>query len=103
MRKSKRMIRIEGVLGIFILVSLFTVGGSGEFQITFDPAGQGFPAIYGDIVVWEDDRNGNWDIYGCRVLIFFRCLLQSKSDTMLITSQFFSRTYHRCIPALTFS
>ena len=26
-----------------------------------------FPAIYEDIVVWEDTRNGNADIYGCRL------------------------------------
>jgi len=25
------------------------------------------PAISGDLVVWQDDRNGNWDIYGCNL------------------------------------
>jgi beta propeller repeat protein len=25
------------------------------------------PAISGDIVVWQDNRNGNWDIYGCNL------------------------------------
>ncbi len=61
----------------------------------------------------EDITNLPWELafwtgiacacLSCRVLIFFRCLLQSKSDTMLITSQFFSRTCHRDILALTFS
>jgi beta propeller repeat protein len=36
----------------------------GEFPICTDPANQGSPAISGDIVVWEDWRNGNGDIYG---------------------------------------
>ena len=35
-----------------------------EFQITSDRSFQGIPAIYGDIVVWVDKRNGNYDIYG---------------------------------------
>jgi beta propeller repeat protein len=33
------------------------------FKITNDPANQERPAIYGDRIVWQDDRNGNWDIY----------------------------------------
>jgi beta propeller repeat protein len=35
-----------------------------EFQITTDINDQSLPAIYGDMVVWQDDRNGNSDIYG---------------------------------------
>ncbi len=35
------------------------------FQLAEDTYSQSDPAIYGDIVVWEDDRNGNSDIYGC--------------------------------------
>ncbi|MGA9349934.1 MAG: hypothetical protein WBW48_14170, partial [Anaerolineae bacterium] len=37
---------------------------TGEFPICTDPASQGAPAIWGDIVVWIDERNGNHDIYG---------------------------------------
>jgi beta propeller repeat protein len=29
-----------------------------------DPHVQMYPAVYGGIVVWVDDRNGNLDIYG---------------------------------------
>ncbi len=32
-------------------------------QITMDPADQQQPAISGDRIVWEDFRNGDWDIY----------------------------------------
>jgi beta propeller repeat protein len=35
-----------------------------EFRVTFDPAAQTQPEIWDSIVVWEDYRNGNWDIYG---------------------------------------
>ncbi len=34
-----------------------------ESQITSDPASQVNPDIYGDIIVYQDNRNGNWDIY----------------------------------------
>ena len=60
------MMSTRKVSGIFIifLVSIFLVGGSNEFQITTDVKDQRSPAIYGDIVVWVDERNGNEDIYG---------------------------------------
>jgi beta propeller repeat protein len=34
-----------------------------ETPITTNESGQQNPVIYGDEIVWEDDRNGNWDIY----------------------------------------
>jgi len=45
-------------------LSLFSVKGSDVFQITTDSPNQYNPAIYESIVVWEDLRNGNKDIYG---------------------------------------
>ena len=35
----------------------------GEVQITDNIAQQYEPAIHGNKIVWEDGRNGNWDIY----------------------------------------
>jgi PGF-pre-PGF domain-containing protein len=35
---------------------------SGE-SITDNPASQEKPSISGDYIVWQDNRNGNWDIY----------------------------------------
>ncbi|NLZ30504.1 MAG: hypothetical protein GX885_07165, partial [Methanomicrobiales archaeon] len=32
-------------------------------QITDDPASQEKPSISGNHIVWQDDRNGDWDIY----------------------------------------
>jgi beta propeller repeat protein len=42
----------------------FSVQDSNEFSITTNPSNQRSPAIYGNIVVWTDYRNGNCDIYG---------------------------------------
>lgn len=36
-------------------------------QITSLSSSQGSPAISGDIIVWEDNRNGNYDIYMCNI------------------------------------
>jgi beta propeller repeat protein len=51
-----------------MLTFLFLMTGSVEdmnlFQITTDSHHQRFPAIYENIIVWQDDRNQNWDIYG---------------------------------------
>jgi beta propeller repeat protein len=34
-----------------------------ETQITTNPSNSLNPDIYGNTIVWQDDRNGNWDIY----------------------------------------
>ncbi len=51
-----------GVLLILLLV--VCVEGALEFQITKDRKNQLYPTIYEDIVVWQDERSGNYDIYG---------------------------------------
>jgi beta propeller repeat protein len=53
---------------VFFSLSLSSSLSSGdsttEFRITTSSRNQHLPAIYGNIVVWEDWRNGNADIYG---------------------------------------
>jgi len=45
------------------LAALDVSGASGEVLITTDTANQAFPAISGKRIVYEDNRNGNWNIY----------------------------------------
>ena len=59
----KPMKRVSGIF-IVLLFSVLLVEGSNEFQITTNEKNQRSPEIYGDIVVWVDERNGNEDIYG---------------------------------------
>jgi beta propeller repeat protein len=40
-----------------------------EFLISGHAFSQKSPDIFGDIVVWEDERNGNQDIYSCSLPI----------------------------------
>lgn len=48
-------------------VSAVQVMGAGstftELPICTDTANQVYPVASGEIMVWQDDRNGNWDIY----------------------------------------
>lgn len=61
MRITKR-----DVVAVLVIFAVFagSVDSSHEFQITTDPHKQMCPAIYEDVVVWQDNRHGNWDIYG---------------------------------------
>ena len=44
-------------------ISLYNLSTSVETQITFNGSQKDKLAIYGNRIVWQDDRNGNWDIY----------------------------------------
>lgn len=54
-------------MGFFTALALLFAGlasaAAAPVQITTDPANQGRPELYGDIIVWKDFRAGNWDIY----------------------------------------
>jgi beta propeller repeat protein len=41
----------------------YDLSTASEFAICTEGHFQGYPAIYGDTVVWIDARNGNWDVY----------------------------------------
>ena len=60
----KRLLVLIMVIFAFMFLVTGSEGESDHFQITTDLCDQRFPAIYGDIIVWQDNRNGNWDIYG---------------------------------------
>jgi beta propeller repeat protein len=60
----KNMIAAIVLITIGVALTFGYLKVFGEFQITNDPYHQSSPAIYGEIVVFTDDRNGNYDIYG---------------------------------------
>jgi len=56
------------LIGSFVVVAVKPVHADpvmriDEFQMTTDPADQSEPEIDGGRIVWQDNRNGNWDIY----------------------------------------
>jgi beta propeller repeat protein len=56
---------MDSILSGFTIVNpIFTPS---EFAVCTAEGYQGSPSIWGDIVVWTDSRNGNYDIYGCNL------------------------------------
>lgn len=45
------------------LISSTALASISETRITTNPSNSENSIIYGNTVVWQDDRNGNWDIY----------------------------------------
>ncbi len=64
MRIIIQKLHVGFLFTLFSLGLMFSTHGSQEFPITTDSHNQYHPAIYENIVVWQDDRNGNFDIYG---------------------------------------
>ena len=68
------------MMSIFLLSTISAIMGTqvlSEERLTTDSSGQYTPAIYGDIVVWTDYRNNNWDIYSYN--------LKTKQDFQITT------------------
>ena len=64
MNKIKKWIMISICCMVGFVPNVFGAQVLSEFQITTDANTQWRPAVYGDYVVWQDQRNGNADIYG---------------------------------------
>jgi len=61
MKNAALFLMVEGI----VLVS--NVGGAKAFEvfpICTNPAEQVFPAVSGSTIIWSDNRNGKWEIYG---------------------------------------
>ena len=53
------------LLGLLLVALLLlpAAGSAWELRLTDNEGTQRFPSISGQKIVWEDDRNGDWDIY----------------------------------------
>ena len=56
-----------GILVVVFLLSILSVKGSSEVPIVEELHNQFHPAIYENYMVWEDDRDGNLNIYGYNI------------------------------------
>jgi beta propeller repeat protein len=63
-KKLHSLVLASAAVVLFLtLVSSTASASITEKQITTNPSNSENPAIYGNTIVWQDDRNGNWDIY----------------------------------------
>ena len=63
-RPARKLMIISGVLIVVLVAGVFGASVVTEFPICTQGSDQYAPAIYGNVVVWADWRNGNYDIYG---------------------------------------
>ena len=59
---------------------MYDISTKKETQITTGPSDSLYPAIYGDRIVWDDNRNGNWDVYVYDLATGQECHTTDKSD-----------------------
>jgi len=74
-RIQERHMKYQGIVAIMLIIIIgvfpgIAVSPAGaakmvmlESQITTESASQENPDIWGDRIVWQDNRNGNWDVY----------------------------------------
>lgn len=53
----------EDWLGLDVNIYMHNLSSEEDLQVTTNESIQWSPAIDGDLIVWEDARNGNWDVY----------------------------------------
>lgn len=62
-----KQVRLYLTMGFFtallILFANLGFAAGAPVQITTNPANQGRPDVHGNIIVWKDNRAGNWDVY----------------------------------------
>jgi FOG: PKD repeat len=70
MRTNKKLYSVTlASVALILFLTLISSAASAasptvtETQITTNPSNSENPVIYGNTIVWQDDRNGNWDIY----------------------------------------
>ena len=67
---DKKILELKIILGLIVSVLVaipITSSSVSEIQITMNEKSQKAPAIYEDIIVWEDFRNGYSQIYGYNI------------------------------------
>jgi beta propeller repeat protein len=63
-------------------IFMYDLSTKKETQITTNKSDQAYPAIYGNTIVWQDNRNGNWDIYAYDLVTHQQIRTTDKSDQM---------------------
>ena len=65
--RAKASCNVHGVWEGEPNIRLYNISTQKRITISDSKSLQGQPSIYGDYIVWIDDRNGNYDIYMCKI------------------------------------
>ena len=71
-----------------------------EIRITTDGASQWYPDIFGDIVVWHDNRNGPYDIYIYNLSTNMEIQITGAGVCFIMVSLFTMKTHQGICSAL---
>lgn len=61
--KIKKIVILIAILAVQFSAISPASGADEASGVAVHPAGQNVPQIHGSRIVWQDNRNGNWDIY----------------------------------------
>ena len=117
MKRVTKVAQFLGILALVVLVNaVFLLNGckyaqegpppvpppqmtaAKPFPICISPSGHHNPQISGSIVVWYDDRNGNWDIYAFDLSQnseFAICINEAKQEDVAISGNIIIWIDHR--------